>query len=214
MDPLFFLLILPFLIYWCINEKTGLQIGIVVLLCIWAIFLYRNFVEYLPFNFDLEWVIIAVIFCGYLFLRSRIESLLLKGGFRACMTVTAAVSFLMIIYRPELEFVLPGGLLLGLGIGYCLNRRFIGFKSMNVLERTGLAKYLTLLARFVLGMAVLVLFVFRIELIIEQISKSQNIFLYGFLCYALISMWVSVASPWVFIKLRLAGSSSGIEEKQ
>jgi uncharacterized membrane protein len=67
-----------------------------------------------------------------------------------------------------------------------------------------------LLARFVLGMTVLVLIFFGAEKISEYFSESQNIELYTFMCYALISLWISVAAPWVFVKIRLAG----FEQKQ
>jgi uncharacterized membrane protein len=35
-------------------------------------------------------------------------------------------------------------------------------------------------------------------------SSNQN--LYGFIHVALAGFWVSVAAPWIFVKLRLAGS--------
>ena len=206
MELMFLFLILPFFIYWCVNEKAGLQLGIVALLSIWAIFLYRQLDEHLPVNFDFRWIIIAVIFCGYLLLRNKIEALLAKGGFRAFMICTAAVSFIMILYRPDLEFVFPGGIMLGLCAGYCLNKRYIGFKAAEVLQRTGVAKYLTLLVRFFLGMAVLLLIVFLTGIIIEQFSESQNVQLYGFIIFVLIGIWVSAAAPWVFVRLRLAGA--------
>jgi len=215
MDLMFLILLLPFFIYWCVNEKTGLQLCIACLLCIWALLVYRDLQQggRLPFNFDIRWIIIALIFCGCLFLRGKIEKLLSKGGLRAFMIAAAALSFAMILHRPGFEYMLPGGILLGFSIGYCLNKRYIGFSSADVLQRKGFAKFLVLSARFLLGAAVLALIVYRVEKVIEQASKSQNIFLYCFLCYALISLWVSAAAPWVFIKLRLAGSPA-IAEKQ
>jgi len=212
MELLFLYLTLPFFIYWCINEKIGLQLSVVVLLSMWAVFIYGNFKEYLPVNVDFTWIIIAVVFCGYLFLRKKIETLLVKGGFRVCVITTAFVSFLMILYRPGFEFVFPGGSLLGFGTGYCINKRYVGFKSSDIMQRKGIKKYVTLFVRFLLGMFVLALIIFRVENIIQKISEHQNIYLYNFLCYALISLWVSVAAPWLFIKLRLAGA--GTEQKQ
>jgi len=201
---IYFMLILSYLIYWCINEKTGLQLGIVALLSIWVISVYRQLEIDLPIN--ISWLIFAVIFCGYLLLRRKIETLLSMGGFRAYIISTAVVSFLLILYRPNYEFVIPGGFLLGLGAGYCLNKRFIGFKSADVLNRKGAVKYLTLIARFLLGAAVLVLIEYRIVKIIGVVAERQNIMLYCFLCYGILSLWVSVAAPWVFLKLRLAGA--------
>jgi hypothetical protein len=218
MDLIYLFLLPPFFIYWCINEKAGLQLSITALLCIWIIFLYGQFKEKTPVNIDFRWIIIAVVFCVYIFLGKKIDALLSKGGLRAYMITAAVASFLMILYHPSFEFVLPGGILLGLSIGYCLNKRYIGFKSSDVLNRKGIVKWIFLLVRFVLGTAVLALIVFRINEIIPQIPNDQYILIYGFLCYAIMSLWVSVAAPWLFIKLNLAGvnvnNSTGQNDKR
>jgi hypothetical protein len=218
MDLIYLFLLLPFFIYWCINEKAGLQISITVLLCIWVVLLYRQFKENISLDIDLTWIIVVVIFCIDLFFGKKIIALLSKGGMRAYMITAAVVSFLMILYRPSVEYVLPGGIMLGLSIGYYLNKRYIGFKSSDILGRKGIKKWLTLLARFVSGTAILAVIVFRINTIIPQIPNSQYILIYGFLCYAIISMWVFVAAPWVFIKLNLGGvnvnDSTGHNDKQ
>ena len=212
MELMYLSLLLPFFIYWCINEKVGLQFGIVGLLSIWIIVLIRHLdIEFL-INIQFEWIIVAVIFCGYLLFGKKIEWFLKLGGLRAFMITSAVISFLMIIYRPGLEFVIPGGMFLGMGTGYCLSKRYVGFKSTNVLQRQGFIKYLILLARFILGMAVLALIILRVEPIIQSFSESQNFQLYGFICYAIISLWVFFAAPWLFIKLRLAGSETAGSE--
>ena len=207
MELIFLFLLLPFFIYWCVNEKVVLQLGIVVVLSIWAIFLYRHLNEKIHISMDIRWIIVAIIFCGYLLLRNKIEALLSKFGFRGFMIASAAASFLMILYLPSLEFVFSGGIMFGLGTGYCLNKRFIGFKSADVLQRKGIVKYLTLFARFIIGTAALALILLRVEKFMPLIAERQNIYLYCFLCYAVLSLWVSVAAPWAFIKLRLAETS-------
>jgi len=150
------------------------------------------------------WFIGGVIFCGYFFFGGKIEELLVKGGFRAAMIAAAALSFIMILYLPGKELLVPGGIILGLGTGYCLNKRYIGFSSGAVLGRNGFLKYITLFARLVLGYAVLLLFFFVISKLILQEGGSQN--LYGFSLTALAALWVSAGAPWVFVKLRLAGA--------
>jgi len=207
MNLIYLFLLAPFFIYWCINEKAGLQISITILLCIWAVFIYAHFKENIPLDIDLTWIIVAVIFCIDLFLGKKIDVLLSKGGLRAYMITAAVVSFLMILYRPSFEYVFPGGIMLGISIGYCLNKRYIGFKSSDVLDRKGAIKWLALIARFILGTAVIALVLFRINVFMLKISNSQYIQIYGFLCYAIIGLWVFVAAPWVFIKLRLAGAN-------
>jgi len=205
MNLIYLFLLLPFFIYWCISEKVGLQLGIVAILCIWTVLLYWHFKEKISLDIDFTWIIIAVIFCVCLFLGKKLNKLLSKGGLRAYIITSAVVSFLMILYRPSYEYVFPGGIMLGLCIGYCLNKRYIGFKSSDVLGRKGIIKWLTLLARFILGIAVIAGILFRVNEIMRQISNSQYILIYGFLCYAVISLWVSVAAPWLFFKIRLAG---------
>ncbi|MDR0319965.1 MAG: hypothetical protein LBI28_00540 [Treponema sp.] len=216
MELTYLFLIPAFFIYWCVNEKVGIQLGMVVLLSIWANSIIKELNIQLPIHIEFGWIIIAVVFCGYIFLRKTIETLLSMGGLRAYIITSAVVSFIMILYCPSFEFVLPGGSFLGLSVGYCLNKRYVGFKTSDVLQRKGLIKFLTLFARFLLGIAVLAAIMFRVESIIERIAERQNIKLYIFLCYALISLWVSFVAPWIFIKLRLAGISNSdtTEQKQ
>jgi len=201
---LYFMLVLSYLIYWCINEKIGLQLSIVALLSIWTISVYEQLEMGLQFN--ISWIIFAVIFCVYLLLRNKIEKLMQKGGFRVYIITSAAAAFLLILYRPTYDFVIPGGFILGMGAGYCLNKRYIGFKSTDVMQKKGKVKFLTLFLRFFIGLAVLFLIEYRIVKIIETVAERQNIMLYCFLCYGILSLWVSVAAPWIFIKLKLAGA--------
>jgi len=207
-------IIIFFCIYWCINEKIGLQLSIVILLSAWTIHLLNSLNIKFPFNIEIGWFAAGALICGYIALRKLLETLLLKGGMRAYLIATAVVSFSLIIYHPSVIFVIPGGVILGLGIGHCLNRKFIGFDCVNILQRKGKKKYLTLLARLALGVSVLILMVYRVEKIIFSMTENQNVLLYGFLCYAIIGFWITVAAPWLFIKLRLAGTASGSEDEK
>jgi len=157
-------------------------------------------------DIDLTWIIVAFLFCIDLFLGKKIDALLSKGGVRAYMITASVVSFLMILYHPSVEYVFPSGLLLGLSIGYYMNKRYIGFKSSDIREMKGIKKWLIMLARFVIGTAVLAVIIFRVNQIMLNISNSIYILIYGFLCYAVMNLWVSVAAPWVFIKIHLAGT--------
>jgi hypothetical protein len=212
MDLIYLFLLAPFFIYWCINEKAGLQIGITVILCIWSVLLYRNFKEDIPLDIDFTWIIVAFLFCVDLFLGKKIIFLLSKGGVRAYMITAAVVSFLMILYHPSVEYVFPGGILLGLSIGYYMNKRYIGFKSSDIQEMKGIKKWLIMLARFILGTAVLAVIIFRVNQIMANITNNVYILIYGFLCYAVMSLWVSVAAPWIFIKIHLAAGADDSTE--
>jgi len=154
------------------------------------------------------WILGGIILCVYFLLGGRIEALLVKGGFRAGIIASALVSFVMILYLPGRELLMPAGILLGLGAGYCLNRRYVDFTSSETLGRTGIVKYLVLSVRFLLGMTGFLLIYVALGKILPRDGSNQNLF--GFIRYALVGLWVSVAAPWVFVKLRLGG----IETKQ
>ena len=156
-----------------------------------------------PTDIIAGWILGGIVLLGYFLFSGKIETLLVKGGFRAGMITTAIVSFIMILYLPSRSLLMPGGILFGFGIGYCLNKRYVGFASKELLGRTGAKKYLTLAGRMVFGIAGFLLIFFAAGYLIPQESGNQR--LYIFIQLALTGLWVSVAAPWVFIKLRLAG---------
>lgn len=155
-----------------------------------------------PTDVAAGWILGGVILCGYFLLGGMIETFFIKGGLRASMITGAVVSFLMIFYLPGEELLVPAGFLLGMCAGYCLNKRYIGFKSAALCERTGMMKFLILFARFLLGIAGFVLVYFIVGKIIPQNSANHNLF--RFIHFALGGIWIFAAAPWVFIKLRLA----------
>ncbi len=156
------------------------------------------------------WILGGAILCGYFLLGDKIEALLVKGGFRAGMITSAVVSFLLIIYVPNEEILMAGGTMLGMGTGYCLNRRYVGFKSSLVFKRTGFVKYLTLSARLLLGITGFMLIFIALGKLLPQNTDNSNLF--GFIRFALAGFWVSVAAPWIFVKLRLAGTEKKNDE--
>ena len=175
-----------------------------VLLCLLIGFSRIYLGVHFPTDVAAGWFIGSIILCGYFLLSGRIEALLAAGGTRAGMITSAVVSFIMILYLPSEEALMSGGTLLGIGIGYCLNRRNVGFKSALLFKRTGITKYLSLFARFILGIAGFILILFAASKIIPQ--GSANFKLYSFISLALGGLWVSVAAPWIFIKLHLASA--------
>jgi len=265
-----YMALLP-LLYWCIDEKKGVRLGVVVLISAWVNIMLklvlnqpRPFFEgydpslgmitekmgglpsghaqttlvmliviaswikkkwayicapllclvigfsriYLGVHFPTDvlagWILGGIILCGYFLLGGRIETLLDKGGFRAGIIASAVVSFLMIVYLPGSELLMPAGILLGMGAGYCLNRRYVDFSAGQTQGRTGTAKYLVLSVRFLLGITGFILIYVALGRIFPKEGANHNLF--GFIRYALVGLWVSVAAPWVFVKLRLGGT--------
>jgi membrane-associated phospholipid phosphatase len=256
------------LMYWCINEKKGLRLEVMVLFSIWVNFTLKALLDqprpffegydpsvgivtermaglpsghaqnsfvllfmialwakknwtyiliaficlligftriYLGVHFPSDvlagWILGALIVGGYVLFNEKAEKLLLKGGYRACMITAAAVSFIMIIYVPNREAIMPGGTILGFCLGYCLNKRSIGFISA-LPDRKGLFKAFSFTVRMLLGFTVFIMIYYFGSKIIPD--NSENWKLFGFLQAALMGFWVSAAAPWIFVKLRLA----------
>jgi hypothetical protein len=123
------------------------------------------------------------------------------------MIAASAAAFIMILYRPGDEVLMPGGLLLGMAAGYSLHKHYAGFTGDGISGRTGAAKYLILPGRFTLGIAVTVLILAAFEKIIPENRFSDFYSLLYFIRFVSAGLWVSAGAPWLFRLLRLAGGS-------
>jgi membrane-associated phospholipid phosphatase len=291
-----YVILLP-LVYWCIDEKKGLRLGIAVLVSAWINislkFLLnqpRPFFEaydpalgmiaeelggfpsghaqnslvkwfiiaswskrkwpyaaaalicllisfsriYLGVHFPTDilggWMLGGLVLCAYFFLVKQLEpqpdgesrgrgflkECIERGGFRAELMAAAAAAFIMILYRPSEEAIMPGGMLFGMALGYSLNKRYIGFKSSGVLGKTGIAKYTVLACRFLLGIAVTALIFAAFEKITPEnrFSGRESTSLFGetsdyylilyFLRFVCMGLWVCAGAPRLYCFLRLA----------
>ena len=198
------------LVLWTIIASWGKRkwlFGVAALICLLVSFSRIYLGVHFPTDILGGWILGALILCAYFLLGSRIEALLGKGGFRAGLIASAVLAFIMILYRPGEEALVPGAMTLGIGAGYCLNRRYIGFRSSAFFGQTGdkkETKYPILLARFVLGTACLFLIFAAFGKLIPLTQHSGNYELVSFLSLAAAALWFSAGAPWLFCKLRLA----------
>jgi len=268
--------LLPF-IYWCVDEKKGLRLAVVLLISAWINLALKFFLKqprpffegydpsvgmvnviiggfpsahaqnsiimwmiiaswgiipklsrsvhfciaallclligfsrvYLGVHFPTDvlggWLLGGIILAVYFMTGNRIEAWLESHGPRAGLIAAAALAFAMNIYRPSEYMLLPGGMILGLGIGFFLCRRYIEFHaSASLKDKTGIEKLLTLLIRYALGITAMVLLYVAAGKAINGMRNSGNYYLYVFTRYVLLSVWLSAGAPWVFRKLRLA----------
>jgi len=268
-----YMVIIPF-IYWCVDEKKGLRLAVVLLISMWvnlALKLLldqpRPFFEaydpsvgmasvtmggfpsghaqnslvmlmiiaswkpfsrlsrsvhlclaaflclligfsrlYLGVHFPTDvlggWLIGGLILAVYFLAGGRIETLLESHSPRAGLVTAAALAFAMNLYRPSEYMLIPGGVILGLGIGSFLRRRYVTFNA-SISNRTGMEKLLTLLVRYALGFTAMVLLYVAAGKAINGLRDSGNYHLYVFTRYILFAVWLSAGAPWVFSKLRL-----------
>jgi membrane-associated phospholipid phosphatase len=149
------------------------------------------------------WFIGGLICGGYFFLGPRIEKALETRGLRAKLILSAALSFVMILYRPAGDLLMPAAALLGMGAGYSLNVHIIHFRAAAYLGRRGAAKLSTLLGRLALGAAGVVLISAAAGRLLPG-GSSPYFRMFFFLQYALLGFWIYAGAPWLFQRAGLA----------
>jgi membrane-associated phospholipid phosphatase len=264
-----YLIMIPF-IYWCVDEKKGLRLALVVLVSAWLNITLKFLLEqprpffpgydpsvgmiperlgglpsghaqnalvmwiiiaswikkkwafigaglicilvsfsriYLGVHFPTDvlggWLLGGLVLCGYFMLGRRIGEALDKGSTRAKMIAVAACSFIMILYRPGEELLMPGAILLGLGAGHILNCQHIGFTAL-LPEKKAWLKVCFWLARFALGVTVTALPCIGLGKIFHAARSSSWHELLYFLLFALVGLGVSAGAPWFFCKVHLS----------
>ena len=186
---------------WIKRKWAFAAAGIIILLVSFSrIYLGVHF----PTDIFGGWILGALVLCFYFVFKTRLEELLEKAGVRAQMISITAVSFIMILYRPNEELLMPGGILLGLGAGYILNKLYIGFTGSVLYAEKYSKRFLLAIARFIPGIAVTFFINTVMQKIIPAIHGSSWFLLGYFILYGLIGLWVSAGAPLLFVKLNLA----------
>jgi hypothetical protein len=180
--------------------SRAIRFGIAAFLCLLIGFSRIYLGAHFPTDVFGGWLLGGIILAVYFIAGSRIEALLESP--RAGLISAAALAFAMNMYRPSEYILIPGGMILGLGIGCFLCRRYINFNAV-LKDRTGMEKRLILLVRYALGITAMVLLYVATGKAINGLRNSGNYQLYVFMRYILLLIWFSAGAPWIFCKLRL-----------
>jgi membrane-associated phospholipid phosphatase len=154
------------------------------------------------------WILGALVLWGYFSLSGRIKNLLLRGGPRFQMIASAAAAFVMILYRPSVEMLMPGAVVLGMGLAYSITASRLHFRSAAMFGRKGPAKLLTLGGRYLIGVAGIVL-VFVVFGRLEPEKSSAYYPLFFFFRFVLLEFWIYLCAPWFYQLLNLAERGTG-----
>lgn len=143
------------------------------------------------------YVIGALLLFAYVWWGERVEQWLARQSLGAQLALVAALSIpLMLIFLTE-DGVTGGATLLGMGIGFVIQARWIGFEVDGVLWRR--------VARYALGAAVMVGLWAGLR---AAFSGLEPALLFRFIRYTLMGLWGGAGAPWVFVKLGLAPGHS------
>jgi hypothetical protein len=149
------------------------------------------------------WALGGLTLLAYALAGDRLTAVLKRGGQRIQMILSAAAAFVMILYRPAAEMLMPGAVVLGLGLACSVTVNRLHFRSAAMFGRRGAAKALSLVGRYLTGVAGIVL-LFVILSRLDPGKESSLYLLFYFLRFVLLEFWIYAGAPWVFLRLRLA----------
>lgn len=114
---------------------------------------------------------------------------------RAALWVLAiGVPLALALIRLNAETAVTLGALLGFGIGLILEAHWVRFQPQNSMPKQ--------VAKLLIGLAVGL----GIRLALKPLLPEGDVF--TMMRYAVIGLWMGVGAPWVFVALRLAGSTT------
>jgi glycerophosphoryl diester phosphodiesterase len=180
--------------YLAVRFRRGWLWGIAALM----MFLIPLSRVYLGVHFPTDllggYVIGTIVLLLYLWLAPPIEKWLIRRGTAWQLGAALALpAMLMVGYGAGEKYVITTvSTLMGMGVGFVLERRWIGFDSGGTLERRGL--------RFLLGIAILFGFQYGLKAGLSGLWPEP---LLRFVRYLLSGLLVAVGAPWLFLGLGL-----------
>ena len=137
----------------------------------------------------------AALLLLYLRLEPVAEAWLKKKGLAWQLGAGVFVPLLMVLLVPNnIKYgVITAATLMGMGVGFAFERRWVHFHSGGMWWKRGL--------RFFVGVPILFALWLGLRTLFDGLEPEQ---IYNFLRYALIGLWSGLGAPWLFVTLKLA----------
>jgi membrane-associated phospholipid phosphatase len=141
------------------------------------------------------YVIGALLLWLYLRWEPGSEAWLEKKGLAWQLGLATVVPLVLLAVSPALDesIVTATAVMMGMGAGYALERRWVGFEAAGVWWKRVL--------RVLLGVAVIFGLRFGLKAAFVGLEPEP---LFRFVRYALIGLWGGLGAPWTFVRMRLA----------
>ena len=139
------------------------------------------------------YVLGALLLIAFLQLEPIVTARLAGLSLMWQIIVAAALPLLAILIYPHEATVTAGATLLGMGVGFALERRVLGFETAGPVWQRALRYALGIAGMFVLYAGLKALF-----------AGLAPVLVWRFIRYTLMGLWGSFGAPWAFVRARLA----------
>jgi len=181
----------------CFPKPWLWLVGAIMMVCVPLSRLYLG--VHFPTDLLGGYIIGGILLFLWLRLEPDIERWLARRKLLWQLGAAVALPLLLILVfiARETYIVGPAGTLMGFGIGIVLEREWLGFESDGSLNRKVL--------RFLLGVAILLAVHMGARYVFSSLTPE---ILFRFFRYLIIGFWIAFVSPWIFLRVRLAGSGT------
>ena len=135
----------------------------------------------------------AALLLLYLWLEPAAEAWFRKKSMAWHMGAALAAPLLLMLLFLSEDGVTAGAVLMGMGVGFVLERRWVGFESGGIWWKQMLRLLLGVAVLFGLWMGLRIAF-----------ASAEPALLFRFVRYGLVGLWSGLGAPWAFVRLRLA----------
>ncbi len=135
----------------------------------------------------------AVLLLLYLRFEPPVESWLEEKGLSWQLGLALGVPAMLMLLFPTEDGVTTGATLMGMAVGFALERRWVGFDAGGVWWRR--------VVRFLIGAVVLVGLYGGLRV---AFSGLEPALLFRFVRYGLVGLWGGLGAPWLFVRMGLA----------
>jgi membrane-associated phospholipid phosphatase len=139
----------------------------------------------------------AALLALYLWLTPHVERWLHARGLAWQLGLAVAVPLVMVLLFPTKDGVVSGATLLGMAVGFAVERRYVGFVVSETWPKRVIG--------FILGVVVLVGLWMGLRVAFDGLEPAMA---YRFVRYGLTGLWGGLGAPWMMVRLRLAGQET------